>query len=111
MADEASMAVLELLRKHGCEADVDVLREGMRLLSQRLMELEVSEQLGAGRYERTPDGWATQGDARAAVFAWIAVYDNRQRHHGSIGYRTPVEFERSKGISKVRSGYLATKAG
>jgi putative transposase len=55
MADEVSMAVLELLRKAGCEADVDVLRESVRLLSQRLMELEVSEQLGASRYERTPE--------------------------------------------------------
>ena len=55
MADTVSMAVLELLRKHGCDSEVDVLRESVRLLGQQLMELEVSEQLGAARYERTPE--------------------------------------------------------
>ncbi len=34
---------------------MDVLREGVRLLAEALMELEVSEQVGAGRYERTPE--------------------------------------------------------
>jgi transposase-like protein len=50
---EISMALLELLRKHGLDNDVDFLREGIRLLSQRIMELEVSEQVGAGPYERS----------------------------------------------------------
>src|SRR5262245_45239572 len=27
------------------------------------------------------EGWPTQAEARAAMFAWIAVYDNRQRYH------------------------------
>ena len=49
---EISMALLELLRKHGLDQDVDFLREGVRLLSQQIMELEVSEQVGAGRHER-----------------------------------------------------------
>jgi len=40
---EISMVLLELLRKHGLDEDVDFLREGVRLLSQRIMELEVSE--------------------------------------------------------------------
>jgi transposase-like protein len=52
---EISMALLELLRKHGMDQDVDFLREGVRLLSQQIMELEVSEQVGAGRYERSAD--------------------------------------------------------
>jgi transposase-like protein len=55
MADEVSMAVLDLLRKHGCDGDVDILRESVRLLSQQLMELEVGEHLGAGRYERSSE--------------------------------------------------------
>ena len=42
------------------------------------------------------EGWLTKADARAAVFEWIAVYYNRQRHHSSLGYRTPLEFETSK---------------
>jgi len=54
MADELRMALEELLRKAQMEEDADFLREGVRVLSQALMELEVSQQLGARRYERTP---------------------------------------------------------
>lgn len=55
MADEYRMALTELLRKAQMEGDVDFLREGVRVLSQAVMELEVSQQLGAERYERTAD--------------------------------------------------------
>lgn len=47
------MALLELLRKHQGEPEADALREGLRWLAQQLMELEVSELVGAQRYERT----------------------------------------------------------
>jgi transposase InsO family protein len=47
------------------------------------------------------EGWPTKEEARAAVFEWIAVYYNRQRRHSSLGYRSPVEFEVSKGQSKA----------
>jgi transposase-like protein len=46
------MAFLEYLRKMGKEQDADFLREGIRVLSEALMEAEVSEQIGAERYER-----------------------------------------------------------
>ena len=46
-----SMALLELLGKHGLEDDVDVFRKSMRLYSRAIMELEVSEQVGASWYE------------------------------------------------------------
>jgi hypothetical protein len=55
MADELSMALMELLRKAEMDQDVDFLREGIRTLSQALMELEVSQHLGAERHERTPE--------------------------------------------------------
>jgi transposase-like protein len=55
MADELSMALMELLRKAEMDQDVDFLREGVRTLSQALMELEVSQHLGAERHERTPE--------------------------------------------------------
>jgi len=51
MADEMSMALAELLGK--INMDTDFLREGVRVLAQALMELEVTQQLGAGRHERT----------------------------------------------------------
>jgi putative transposase len=45
----------QLLRQYQGDRALDVLREGVRLLAEALMELEVSEQVGAGRYERTPE--------------------------------------------------------
>ncbi len=55
MADTASMALDELLRKAQLSDDVDFLRESVRVMAQALMEVEVSQQLGAGRYERTAE--------------------------------------------------------
>ena len=42
MADTLRMALAELLRKAQLEGDIDFLREGVRVLSQALMELDVS---------------------------------------------------------------------
>ncbi len=53
MADDMRMALGELLRKAQGERDADFLREGVRVLSQALMELEVTQHVGAERYERT----------------------------------------------------------
>ena len=55
MADTISMALAELVRKAEQNGDVDFLREGVRVLSQALMEVEVSQQLGAERYERSAE--------------------------------------------------------
>src|SRR5690242_8560033 len=55
MADTASMALDELLRKAQLSDDVDFLHEGIRVLAQALMEVEVTQQLGASRYERTAE--------------------------------------------------------
>ena len=49
MADNLSMALAELLRKADAEPDVDTLREGVRVMTQALMELEVAQHLGAER--------------------------------------------------------------
>jgi putative transposase len=38
--------------------------------------------------------WATRAEARLAVFEWIEVFYNRTRLHSSIGYLSPVEYER-----------------
>jgi len=48
-----SMALAELLGK--INMDNDFLREGVRMLAQALMELEVTQRLGAGRHERTDE--------------------------------------------------------
>jgi putative transposase len=55
MADSLSMALTELLRKAEAEPDLDTLREGVRVLTQALMELELAQHLGAERYQRSPE--------------------------------------------------------
>ena len=55
MADETSMALDELVRKAQLSDDVDFLRDGVRALAQALMEVEVTQHVGAGRYERSPE--------------------------------------------------------
>jgi putative transposase len=53
MAVDMRMALAELLRKAEMDQDVDFLREGVRALSQAVMEVEVSQHLGAERHERS----------------------------------------------------------
>jgi putative transposase len=58
MADD-SITLLETLRKMSADGDVDILREGVRLLAQAIMEAEVSELTGAAKGERNPDARLT----------------------------------------------------
>ena len=53
MADELRIGLSELLRKAMIEQDADFLKEGVRVLSQALMEMEVQHHVGAGRHERS----------------------------------------------------------
>jgi putative transposase len=53
MADELRIGLSELLRKAMIEHDAGFLKEGVRVLSQALMEMEVEEHVGAGRHERS----------------------------------------------------------
>jgi transposase-like protein len=54
MAD-LTVAFREFLRKHELELDADFLRAGAKLLTELLMEAEVSAQIGADRHERTSE--------------------------------------------------------
>ena len=54
MAENLSMALAELLRKADAEPDLDTLREGVRVMTQALMELEVAQHLGAERLPAEP---------------------------------------------------------
>jgi len=49
------MALEELLRKAQLDGDADFLRDGLRALSQAVMDVEVSQHLQAERHERTPE--------------------------------------------------------
>lgn len=56
----ASMSMLDLIRKsRSDEADLDFLREGIRVLAQALMEADVTAQIGAALGEHNPEGRAT----------------------------------------------------
>ena len=54
MADN-SMTLLEMFRTASAGGDVDVLREGVRILAQAIMEAEVTEVTGVPRGERDPE--------------------------------------------------------
>lgn len=53
---EDKMAVLDMLRKVTADGDVDVLREGVRVLAEALMEVEVTALTGVRRVNATPSG-------------------------------------------------------
>jgi putative transposase len=64
MASKISMAREELVRKAQLSEDIDFLREGVHALAQALMEAEVTQQVGAGRYERTPERTGERNGSR-----------------------------------------------
>jgi putative transposase len=80
MAETVSMALADLVRKAEEHGDVDFLREGVRVLTQALMEIEVSQQLGAERYERTGERVGQRNGYRERE------WDTRV---GTIGLRVP----------------------
>lgn len=49
------MTLLELLRKSGSEEGIDFLREGVKMLAEAIMELEIKQKTGAEKNERNPD--------------------------------------------------------
>jgi transposase-like protein len=49
------MDVLDVIRKHVGEADVDFLRETLQVVLHAVMDADVSQRLGAGPHEHTPE--------------------------------------------------------
>ena len=39
--------------------------------------------------------YATRAEARASLFEYIEMFYNRIRRHSSLGYKSPVEYERA----------------
>lgn len=37
--------------------------------------------------------WMTRTDLAHAIFEYIEIFDNRQRRHSGLDYRTPIEHE------------------
>jgi putative transposase len=40
--------------------------------------------------------WATRSQARTAIFEYLEVFYNGERRHSSLGYLSPVAFERHR---------------
>jgi transposase-like protein len=80
MADTTRMALTELLRKAEADPGSDVLREGVRVLAEALMALEVEQHVGAGRHERSPERTGQRNGYRERT------WDTRV---GSIDLRVP----------------------
>jgi len=55
MTLDPTMALMDYLRKMGMDEDRDFLREAVRVMTQALIELEVSQHIGAQRYERSEE--------------------------------------------------------
>jgi len=60
--------LLEQLRKAGIDGDVDFLREGVRILAEAFMELEIKSKAGAARYERSEDRQSYRNGYRDRVW-------------------------------------------
>jgi putative transposase len=41
------------------------------------------------------ENYATRAEARSSIFAYIEIFYDRVRRHSSLGYRSPVEYERA----------------
>jgi hypothetical protein len=70
MADELRIGLAKLLRKARMDQDADFLKEGVRVLSQALMEMEVEEHGGASRHERSPGRMGAE-EGRSWLFSGI----------------------------------------
>jgi transposase-like protein len=55
VTDELRIGLSELLRKAMIDRDAEFLKEGVRVLSQALMEMEVQEHVGAAPHERSAE--------------------------------------------------------
>lgn len=61
---DPTIALLDYLRKIGADLDGDFLRESVQLLTQMLIELEAEDQIGAAKYERSPNRLARRNGYR-----------------------------------------------
>lgn len=43
--------------------------------------------------------WATRAEAMTAIFQYIEVFYNRRRKHSTLGYRSPVDYERLMNVA------------
>jgi putative transposase len=52
----------------------------------------------------------TKQEARLAIFDYIETFYNRQRLHSSLGYRSPIDYERER-MAENTAPYVSTSSG
>jgi transposase-like protein len=75
MASMDKIAILNFIRKIGLDGDVDFLRERLKLLTQAIMGAEVSELVGAERFE------PLKGEAKLQKRIPSQGIEYESRHH------------------------------
>jgi hypothetical protein len=110
MADETSMALEELLRKAQLSDDVDFLREGMRMLAQALVEVEVTQHVGASRFERTPERTGERTGTRERRWETWRYAGGQSHLEGPAGARRQL-LSASLGAAARRAGAGSGGAG
>jgi transposase-like protein len=66
LSKSALSELLDALRAGG---DLDVIREGLAVVLQALIEAEAAQQIGAGRYERSATRTTHRNGARARLLS------------------------------------------
>jgi putative transposase len=112
MAESNSMTVEQVARQVLADEHADVLRESLRLVCQQLMELEVSELIGAAHGERTPDrathrnGYRSrQWDTRAGTIE-LEIPKLRQGSYFPHGLLEPRKRGEQALLSVVQQAYV-----
>ena len=81
---EPSMTLNEYLRKIGTNLEGDFLREGLALLAQMAMDLEVTQQIGAAKYERSAERTNQRNGSRDRPWdtrvGWLELQIPQLRH-------------------------------
>src|SRR3712207_8812007 len=77
------MALATLLRKAEVDPGLDVLREGVRVLAEAVMDLEVARHVGAERHERTPERTGQRNGYRER--AWDTPVGTVERRVPRVG--------------------------
>ena len=113
MADEMRIGLAGLLRKAQMEHDADFLKEGVRVLSEALMEMEAQEHVGAGTLR------AQRGAHRTTQRLPRALLGHEGRNRGAEGaegkgrWLLPIAFgaqkEGREGLGGRRPGSVRTR--
>ena len=62
-------AIADLLEALGAGGDLDIIRQGLALVLQALIEAEAAEQIGAGRYERSTSRTTHRNGSRSRLLS------------------------------------------